>query len=313
MVARRELGATGVSVPVLCLGTMTFGTPLDPDAAAAVVGDALALGIDFFDTADIYEGYTRQLGSAGGVAERYLGAALAGRRQQVLITSKVGNPIGDVSYTGSGLSREHILHQIDASLDRLQTDYLDFYELHLADADTSLQESVATMAELVRDGRVRHWGFSNFSGAAVLQMVALCQEQGWPLPSIAQPAYSWLQRGLEADYLPACRDNGIGITPYRALEGGALSGKYRRGRVAPDASRQQEQPGWLPVGVDFDRIEVFDAEATARSRTPLAHALCWLLEKPGVASIVVGVRQRQQIAQLAAAVAVAADAGPRSA
>jgi len=137
-------------------------------------------------------------------------------------------------------------------------------------------------------------------------MVGLCQERGWPLPAIAQPAYSWLQRDLEADYLPACRENGIGITPYRALEGGALSGKYQRGVAAPEGSRLQVQPGWLPVGVDFDRIEVFDAEASASARSSLAHALCWLLERPGVASIVIGVRRPQQLAQLAAAVSAAA-------
>ena len=301
-VARRPLGASGVEVPVLCLGTMTFGTPLDQSQATEVVDRALAFGIDFFDTADIYEGYTRTLGSPGGTAESYLGKALGDHREQVLITSKVGNPIGDEAYRGSGLARAHIMHQLEASLARLQTDYLDFYELHVADLDTELVESVAAMAELVDAGRIRHWGFSNFSGGEVAQMISLCEDNGWPLPAIAQPAYSWLQRELEADYLPLCREHGVGLTPYRALEGGVLSGKYRRGQAPGAETRLHEQPGWLPVGADFDRIEEFETEAHQIGRSPLQHALGWLLERPGVAALVVGVRNIDQIDQLVAAV-----------
>ena len=301
-VARRPLGSSGVEVPVLCLGTMTFGTPLDQSQATEVVERALSFGIDFFDTADIYEGYTRTLGSPGGTAESYLGSALGDRREQVLITSKVGNPIGDDTYRGSGLGRAHILHQIEASLRRLGTDYLDFYELHVADPDTELAESVAAMAELVDRSSIRHWGFSNFSGEEVAQMISLCEEHGWPLPAIAQPGYSWLQRELEADYLSLCRERGIGVTPYRALEGGVLSGKYRRGQEPGTDTRLHEQPGWLPVGADFDRIEEFEAEAHRTGRSPLQHALGWLLERPGVASLVVGVRSIDQIDKLVAAV-----------
>ena len=304
-VPRRPLGAVATQVPVLCLGTMTFGTPLDPSQSRDVVDRALELGIDFFDTADMYEGYTRSIGSPGGISERILGAALRGRRESVLITSKVGNSIGDDSYRGKGLGRAHVLHQIDASLDRLGTNYLDFYELHVADAETPIRESVEAMIELVTLGKVRHWGFSNFSGAEVREMVDLCASEGWPLPAISQPAYSWLQRDLEEGYLPTCVEHGVGVTPYRAFEGGALTGKYRRDQKPPADSRLSERPEWMPVGVDFDRIEAFEAEAEQAGRTPLAHSLLWLLGKPGVASIVVGVRRLDQLEQLAAAVAEA--------
>ena len=171
------------------------------------------------------------------------------------------------------------------------------------------------MAELIDDGRVRHWGFSNFSGSEVSQMLSLCRDNGWPIPAIAQPGYSWLQRELEADYLPLCREHGIGLTPYRALEGGVLSGKYRRGEEAGAGTRLQEQPGWLPVGADFDRIEAFEAfeaEADAADRSPLQHALLWLLERPGIPSIVVGVRHIDQVDQLVAAVAGAGADPPRA-
>ena len=174
------------------------------------------------------------------------------------------------------------------------------------------------MAELIDDGRVRHWGFSNFSGSEVSQMLSLCRDNGWPIPAIAQPGYSWLQRELEADYLPLCREHGIGLTPYRALEGGVLSGKYRRGEEAGAGTRLQEQPGWLPVGADFDRIEAFEAfeafeaEADAADRSPLQHALLWLLERPGIPSIVVGVRHIDQVDQLVAAAAGAGADPPRA-
>lgn len=299
---RRRLGTTAVDVPVLCLGSMTFGTPLDQQASTAVVEQALSLGIDFFDTADIYEGYARSIGSAGGVSERYLGSALRGHREHVLITSKVGNSIGDDRYRGKGLSRDHIFHQIDASLDRLETNYLDFYQMHVADPDTPLRESVEAMVSLLNDGKVRHWGFSNFSGDQVKEMIKLCRVEGWPLPEIAQPAYSWLQRDLETDYLPACCEQQIGLTPYRALEGGILSGKYRREVEAAPDSRMNEHPEWLPMGADFDRIETFEEEARSVQRSPLQHALRWVLDQPGVASLVVGVRKVEQLDELCAAV-----------
>ena len=192
----------------------------------------------------MYEGYTRFLGSPGGKSEAYIGNALKGRRDRAVVTTKVGNPVGDDSYRGTGLGRDHILHQIDASLGRLRTDYVDIYEMHRDDPDTPLAESIATMAGLIEAGKVRHWGFSNFEPDDIHRMIALCDGNGWPRPVIAQPQLSWLVRDSEEAYIPACVQYDIAVTPYRTLQSGLLTGKYKRGQEAPAGSRGDES-SWL--------------------------------------------------------------------
>ena len=248
----------------------------------------------------MYEGYTRFLGSPGGKSEAYIGNALVGRRDQAVITTKVGNPVGDDSYSGTGLGRDHVLHQIDASLDRLRTDYVDIYEMHRDDPDTPLEESIDTMAGLIEAGKVRHWGFSNFEPEDIHRMIAMCDDNGWPRPVIAQPQLSWLVRDSEAEYIPACVQYDIAVTPYRTLQAGLLTGKYKRGKGAPPGSRGDES-SWLDDPDDelWDRIEEFEREAAGASLTPTQYAVKWLLDRPGVTSVIVGCKRPDQLAPFA--------------
>lgn len=293
---------TNLSVSSICLGTMMFGNPVPEDEAVRIVHWALDHGVNFLDTADMYEGYDRFIGSAGGTSERFLGKALRGRRDQAVITTKVGMVIGSGPYEGSGLNRKHILHQIDASLARLQTDRVDLYLLHKPDPHTPVAESIAVMAELVKAGKIRHWGFSNHDAAQIEEMIGLCDAHGWPRPVASQPHYNWLKRDIEAADLPACRKFKIAVTPYQPLAAGLLTGKYRRGATPPIGTRAAESQ-WLklPDDATFDRVEQFEAEARAAGRKPTHHALRWLLVQPGVTSVIVGVKSIEQLAEATAA------------
>ena len=293
---QRRIPNTDLDVSVVCLGTMTFGTPVDQQGVNGIIDWCLDNGLNFIDTADMYEGYTRFLGSPGGKSEAYIGNALVGRRDQAVITTKVGNPVGDDTYSGTGLGRDHVLHQIEASLGRLRTDYVDIYEMHRDDPDTPLEESIAVMAELIEAGKVRHWGFSNFEPDDIHRMIALCDENGWPRPVIAQPQLSWLVRDSEEAYIPACIEYDIAVTPYRTLQAGLLTGKYKRGQEAPAGSRGDES-SWLDDPDDelWDRIEQFEREAAGASLTPTQYAVKWLLDRPGVTSVIVGCKRPDQL------------------
>ena len=293
---QRRIPNTDLDVSVVCLGTMTFGTPVDQQGVNGIIDWCLDNGLNFIDTADMYEGYTRFLGSPGGKSEAYIGNALVGRRDQAVITTKVGNPVGDDTYSGTGLGRDHVIHQIDASLERLRTDYVDIYEMHRDDPDTPLEESIAVLAELIEAGKVRHWGFSNFEPGDIHRMVALCDENGWPRPVIAQPQMSWLVRDSEEAYIPACIEYDIAVTPYRTLQAGLLTGKYKRGQEAPAGSRGDES-SWLDDPDDelWDRIEQFEREAAGASLTPTQYAVKWLLDRPGVTSVIVGCKRPDQL------------------
>ncbi len=300
---KNHIPGTEINVSAICLGTMTFGTPVAEREAVALVHWALDNGINFIDTADIYEGYTRFLGSPGGVAESILGVALEGRREQTVLTTKAGNAVGDGEYQGAGLGRDHLRHQLCASLKRLRTDYVDFFELHKADPDTPLEESVSVMAEFIREGKVRHWGFSNFDAGQIEQMLQLCDANGWPRPVIAQPLYNWLERACEDAYLPLCSVNAIAVTPYQPLQGGLLTGKYREDQVPPEGSRAVEHPQWVKMteGV-HGQLNAFLHESHDAGMPPAQYALRWLLDTAGVTSVVVGVKSIDQLQALIGAV-----------
>ena len=310
MTEQRCIPHTEIAVSALCLGTMTFGSPVPRADAVRLVHWALDHGVNFLDTADIYEGYDRHMGSRGGVAEEVLGEALRGKRDQAVVTTKVGNPVGEGEYEGSGLGRAHMLHQIDAGLGRMQTDYVDFYELHKPDPDTPLEESIGVMAELIEAGKIRHWGFSNFEAEQIREMVRICDDNGWQRPVINQPRYNWLVRDVEAAQLPLCREHGIAVTPYRALACGLLTGKYGRDVQAPEGSRISENPAWVTLldGGDcipdelLDRLEAFARDAAAAGLTPAQYAVRWLLDQAGVTSVLVGVKRVAQVEALLPAV-----------
>lgn len=286
-----------MEVSTLCLGTMTFGTPVGKDDAVAMVHWALDQGINFIDTADMYEGYARELGSPGGVAEQILGEALRGRRDRAIITTKAGNPVDGPDSTAD-ISPAHLSRQLDRSLQLLQTDYVDIFELHRPDGKTPVVESVGAMVGFVKEGKARHWGCSNFSAEEIVEMVNLCETGGDPCPVVSQPHYSWLSREVEEAHLSTCRELGIAVTPYRVLESGLLTGKYQRGHPLPLDSRATDQDGgWLESPDDqmYDRLETFQREAAETGLTPAQYAIRWVLDQPAVAACVLGFKRIDQI------------------
>lgn len=293
---QRAIPNTDLTVSTLCLGTMTFGTPVGEADAIRLMHWALDHGINFIDTANMYEGYTRHVGSPGEVAEQILGKALRGRRQGVVLASKVGNKIGPAG-DDQGLSRKHVLREIDRSLQRLRCDIVDLYYAHRPDPDTPLAESIGVFDDLITTGKIRHWAVSNFSAAQIEDVLQTCDHNGWRRPVALQPAYSLLKRDVEADILPLSAREHIAVVPYQVLQGGLLTGKYRRGLPVPAGSRQVEKPEWTMQLTDevFDRLEQIDADARSKGRTTTQHALLTLLEQPAVVSLIVGVKRIDQL------------------
>jgi L-glyceraldehyde 3-phosphate reductase len=300
---RRKIPNTDLEVSSICLGTMTFGTPVGEAEAAKLTHWAIDHGINFIDTANMYEGYTRYIGSPGGVTEQILGVALQDRRDQVVVATKVGMKIGPAE-DDQGLSRKHVLREIDRSLSRLQCEYVDLYYMHKPDPDTPLAESVQAFNDLINVGKVRYWAISNFSAEQISDVLSVCDENGWRRPVALQPHYSLLERDIEMDVLPSCQREQIAVAPYRVLEGGLLTGKYRRGQAVPTDSRQVEKPDWTLelTGEMYDRLEQIEAEARAKGRTLMQHALMTLLEQPAVVSLIVGAKRIGQLEDLIAAV-----------
>ena len=297
----REIGNSGIKVSSICLGTMNFSNPVSDQDSIKMLHWALDHGINFIDTADIYEGYDRFLGSPGGKAESIIGAGLVGKREQAIITTKVGNPVGDSSYKGTGLGEEHITHQIEASLKRMQTDYVDIYELHKPDPETPLIETLSVIDKLIQSGKVRVWGFSNFDTNQIDEMITICKENGWDFPVINQPLYNWVTRDIEESQLPTCIKYNISSTPYRPLEGGLLTGKYKKGKTPPPNTRGSENPSALNIddlsNEYYNQLEQFELEASNSGLSPAQYAIQWLLDKQGICSVVIGGKKTEQLSE----------------
>jgi len=297
MLEKRKIPGTDLEVSVLCLGTMTFGTPVGEEEGVEIVKRALDLGVNFVDTANMYEGYSRYIGSPGGVAEEILGKGLRGRREEAVVATKVGMKIGP-NAEDEGLSRAHVLRECDRSLQRLETDWIDLYYMHKPDPETVLEESIGTFAELIRAGKVRHWGLSNFDAAEVGQVLEVCAGEGWPRPVVHQPPFSLLKRDIEADLLPLCRREGIGVVPYQVLQGGLLSGKYRVGVAPPEGSRGAEKPEWLPMLEDdsaMGELQELAAHAEERGMELFEYTLRTTVAVAGITSIILGIKRNEQI------------------
>ncbi len=292
----RQISVSDLEVSIICLGTMTFGKPVKAKQAIEMVHWCMDNGINFFDTADIYEGYDRHANSKGGVAEKILGQALQGKRENVILTSKVGNSVGG-NYKGSGLTRSHIEHQVIQSLKHLKTDYIDIYQMHKPDLETPLEESIGVFVELIKSGKIRYWGISNFNASQLTDVLKVCEANNWPKPIVSQSPYSWLNRQLENDLIPLLEFNNISLTPYRILEGGLLTGKYKKGTELNEENRLHSHPNW--VGKfdlnSMNTIEDFEREANEMNLTPVQYAGTWLLKKSAIPSILVGARNIIQI------------------
>jgi aryl-alcohol dehydrogenase-like predicted oxidoreductase len=297
MVEKRKIPSTDLEVSVLCLGTMTFGTPVGEEEGIEIVKRALDLGVNFIDTANMYEGYSRYIGSPGGVAEEILGKGLKGRREEAVVATKVGMKIGP-NEEDEGLSRAHVLRECDRSLQRLDTDWIDLYYMHKPDSDTPLEESIGTFMELIQAGKVRYWGLSNFDVEETEQVLEVCDREGWLRPVVHQSPFSLLKPDIEADLLPLCRREEIGVVPYQVLQGGLLSGKYRMGTAPPEGSRGAEKPEWLPMLEDevvMGELQKLAAQAKERGMGLFEYTLRATVAVAGITSIILGIKRSEQI------------------
>jgi aryl-alcohol dehydrogenase-like predicted oxidoreductase len=274
-----EVGQSGLRVSRVGLGCNNFGRRLDLDRTRTVVEAALAEGINFVDTADIY---------GGGDSERFLGEVLEGRREHVVLATKFG-----MADDGSG-SRDYVRRAIAGSLERLRTDVVDLYYYHRPDGVTPIAETIAAMMELVEEGRVRAIGVSNFTVEQLDEAV-----RAGPVAAV-QNRYNLLERDAEKDVLPRCRELGVDFVPYFPLASGLLTGKYRRGEAPPPGSRLESRPEALS-GEAFDRIERLEEFARTRGQSLLELAIAGLASQPAVASVIAGATTPEQVRENAAA------------
>jgi aryl-alcohol dehydrogenase-like predicted oxidoreductase len=293
----KSLGRSGLQVSVVGLGCNNFGMKIDKDASSVVVNKAIDAGITLFDTANIYGG--------NGKSEEFLGAALGSRRPDVIVATKFSGPMGQGPLY-RGASRRHIYQQVEASLRRLETDYIDLYQIHFPDVKTPIEETLRALDDVVRAGKVRYIGCSNFAGWQVVeaQWTARANHLN-PLIS-AQNEYNLLDRRIEHELVPAANAYGLGVLPYFPLASGFLTGKYRHGEPPPQGTRLQM---WGPRGEqvlserNFAVLEKLETFATSRGHTMLELAIGWLTSQPHVASVIAGATSPEQIEQNVAAAA----------
>lgn len=295
----RLLGRSGLKVPVLSLGTGTFGGVgamfgkwgrTDADEAARLVDICLDAGMNFFDTANVY---------SAGAAEEILGQAIDGRRDQVLISTKATFPMGD-GPNDQGSSRFHLMRQCEASLRRLGTDYIDLYFMHGFDALTPVEETLRTLDDLIRAGKIRYIGCSNFSGWHVMKSLATSERYGLGRYVSYQGYYSLIGREYEWELMPLALTEGLGTMAWSPLGWGRLTGKLRRGEAPREGRIQQGgAEGGPPVDEDYlyDVVDALDAVANEVGKSVPQFALNWLLQRPTVSSIVIGARNEAQLRQ----------------
>ena len=300
----RRLGSSGLLVSPICLGTMTFGTPVSEAESIRLVHAAIDLGINFIDTANVYEGYRRYLGSPGGVAEEIVGKAVRDRRDKVILATKVGAPVGPGPQE-RGLSAVHILREVDRSLKRLQTDSIDLYIIHWPDRHVPLETTLAAIDQCVRSGKVRHFGVSNHSAWQLCEMLWLAERNGWPRVVSSQIPFSLLRREFHPD-LAFCQKYDVGVTPYQVLQGGLLTGKYRRGAAPPTDSRAAEKPDWIwkTDAALFDRLEALESLAKEIGVPFAQYATAWMLGQPALTSVILGAKRLEQVQEAVAAAEV---------
>lgn len=284
----RQLGRSGVRVSVIGLGTNRFGAEHVPQAAVdSMIDAALDLGINFIDTADVY---------TGGQSETTLGAALKGRWDRVVLATKFFWETGEGPNDRGG-SRYHMINAVEASLRRLQSDHIDLYYLHRWDASTPIEETLRAFDDLIRAGKVRYIGGSDFAAWQLAESNLLAELRGWTAFAAMQSHYHLLRRDVEAEMLPYCAGHGVGFVPYFPLAGGFLTGKYRRGQPAPAGSRGESSSyvqGYM-TDAHFETIEKLEAWAKERDHTLAELAAAWLLARPAVCSVISGATKLEQI------------------
>lgn len=285
----RRLGQSGVEVSALCLGAMMFGDQTGEAEAIRIVHQARDAGVNFVDTADAY---------ARGESERILGRAVHGERDRWIVATKGGTALPPPGPNRGGCGRVWLLRAVEQSLARLGLDHVDLYYLHLDDYATPLEETVQVMGDLIREGKIRYWGVSNFRGWRIAEIVRLCGLLGVPRPVAGQPYYNAMNRMPEVDYLPACGHYGIGVVPYSPLARGVLTGKYAPD-AAPEAGTRAGRQDKRMMETEFRAESIaiartIKAHAEARGATAIGFAVNWVLANPLVSSVIAGPRTEAQ-------------------
>lgn len=292
----RRLGRTGLKVSTICLGTMQFGWTADEALSHTIMSRAVELGCNFLDTADVYSRWAE--GNPGGVSEQYIGNWLFRsdvRRDQVVLATKVRGKMGD-GPNDEGLSRGHILNAVEASLRRLQTDYIDLYQVHWPDEETPLDETLGALDDLVRSGKVRYVGCSNYPAWLLAKALWVSDVNHLVRFDSLQPHYSLVHRAeFERELQPLCLDQGIGVIPYSPLAAGFLTGKYRREGDLPDSARAEGVRRRYMNETGFAAIDKLEEIGATHDATIAQTAIAWLLANPAVTSAIIGANSVAQL------------------
>jgi aryl-alcohol dehydrogenase-like predicted oxidoreductase len=300
---RTQLGRTGLSVSRLCLGTMTFGLQCEEDLSRSIMDTAADGGIDFFDTADVYP-----LGGGAntvGRTEEIVGAWMVGKRHDYILATKCVGRTGRKVWD-QGMSRKHILDAIDASLKRLKTDYVDLYQLHSYDPTTPIDEALEALDAVVKSGKARYVGVSNWPATKLARAVGRAELKGWAGITSAQPRYNLLFRTFERDLLPLCLEEGIGVIPYNPLAGGMLTGKHAQG-APPEGTRftlgtagaRYQERYWHDR--EFESVAALKGVAAEAGISMATMAVSWVLANPAITAPIVGASRPDQLADSLAA------------
>ncbi len=285
----RRMGRTGLKVSELCLGCMTFGNEADEPLSLRMIDRALDAGINFLDTANVY---------SRGRSEEIVGKALQGRRDQVVLATKVRGRMGE-GPNEQGLSRLAIFQQVEASLRRLRTDHIDLYQVHSWDPSTPLDETLDALNDLVRQGKVRYLGCSNFAAWQLARALWISDVRGAARFDCIQPRYNLIDRVIEMELLPLCQDQGVGVICYSPLAGGVLTGKYRPGEAPPPDSRGARNEGFMRGRAAPHNVEHAHQVLTVLQGIPhpiTQTAVAWTLANPTVTSAIIGARNEDQLA-----------------
>ena len=294
------MGRTGVKVSAIGLGTNSFGGRAERETSIAILHRAIDAGINLIDTANVY---------AQTKSETIIGDGLKGRRHQVILATKGGLRVEE-GPNDAGSSRYHLMRELEGSLRRLQTDYVDLYQVHTWDAETPLEETLRTLDDMVRSGKVRYVGASNYAAWQLTKALWVSDRRNFVRYETVQPDYSLAERGVERELVPLCLDQGIGLIAYFPLAGGILTGKYRKGQEPPKGSRAATQPQWARrlTNQRLALAEDVTALATEARCTPAQLALAWLISRPAVCSAIAGATTVEQLDQNLGALEVALSA-----
>ena len=292
----RRLGRTGLKVSTICLGTMQFGWTTDEPTAHTILSHAVELGINFIDTADVYSRW--HPGNPGGVSETHIGNWLAGAstpRDQLIIATKVRGKMGD-GPNDQGLSRGHIMHAVEASLRRLRTDYIDLYQTHSFDPDTPIDETLRALDDLVRAGKVRYVGCSNYPAWRLMKALWTSDANHLVRYDSLQPHYSYVHRAeFERELQPLCLDQGVGVIPYSPLAAGFLTGKYRRDTPLPESARANGVRQRYMNERGFAAVDKLEEVGLGHEATIAQTAIAWVLANPAVTSAIIGANTIAQL------------------